>query len=216
LSVGNSAGARQCYQRAFDIQQQLKDPNGMAMEAINLGSAASQQADYAAEREAAQQGLSLARQLNNHFMEAMSLQNLGEAERETGDLPTALQHLTNALSLLEDPTLLSERSGVYADLALTQWKAGDLPQALKSAGEILTLYPQIEGTDDNLHRHLWAAARVLHAAGQSTRAGQALEQTYQAFQSCMNSLPDSDLRQTYSNLHYNRQIAAAHDRGEWS
>jgi DNA-binding SARP family transcriptional activator len=215
VSLGDYPTAIQHYQQAYEIQERLNDPNGMASESINLAFASSYQEDYAAERAYAQRGLALSRQIGNHHHEAVALQNLGEAEHELGNLPTALALLNEALSLLSDPTLTNERASVLVELALIHWDAGDLPMALETIEQVLTYYPQMEGTDDNLHRHLWTAARILRAAGQSERAVQLLAQAHAAFQRDLAAIPDEQSRQAYAQIRHNRQIAAAYERGEW-
>jgi tetratricopeptide (TPR) repeat protein len=116
---------------------------------------------------------------------------------------------------MEDATQIIERASVQIDLALTHWKAGDLPLALQMVERVLAVYPEIEGKDDNIHRFLWAAAQILRAAGQLERAAQILAQAYQAFQKDLAALPDAEMRQTFAGMKHNRQIAAAHERGEW-
>jgi DNA-binding SARP family transcriptional activator/predicted ATPase len=214
-ALGNYPTARQHYQQAFDIQERLNDFTGMASEAINLAFTAFFQEDYAAERDFAQRGLALSRQIGNAHLQAMSLQGLGEAASGLGDIATALQSLNEAITLLNDPALVDERAGVLADLAVVQWKTGDLPLALHTIEQVLTHYPQMEGTDDNLHRHLWTAARIMRAAGQPERAGQVLTQAYQAFQKDIVAIPDVVSRQAYAQIRHNRQIIAAQERGEW-
>jgi tetratricopeptide (TPR) repeat protein len=145
----------------------------------------------------------------------MALQNLGEAERELGDLESARGHLTEALSLLEDDSLLLERVSIQTDLALVSWKAGDLPSALQTAETILTAYPEVDGKDDNVHRLLWTAARILHADGQAGRAAQALAQAYATFHKDMAFIPEAESRRSFAEIRHNRQIVAAHERGEW-
>ena len=215
ISLGNYAAAIHNYEQAYQLGERLGNVDGMASEAINLSYAASLQEDYAAEKEYAQRGVSLARQINNRFLESMSLQNLGEAERELGDLDSARQHLNEALSLLEDATLVLERASVLTDLALAHWKAGDLPLALQTVEQVLSSYPEVEGKDDNVHRFLWVAAQVLRAAEQPGRAAQVLEQAYRAFQKDLAAIPEAESRQTFAGMNHNRQIAAAHERGEW-
>ncbi|MBN2149536.1 MAG: AAA family ATPase [Anaerolineales bacterium] len=215
LSLGNYPAARQHYQQAFDIEERLGDLNGMASEAINLSCAAAFQEDYPADRSYAQQALSFATRIDNHFLQAVALQNLGEAESYLGDLPSACQHILDALALLDDPSLVNERTSILADLALVELKAGDLPAAIQAAEEVISLYPQVAGTDDNVHRYLWAAAQVLLAAGQTKRAHQSLAQAYQDFQRDLSSIPDPDARQAFTNMRHNRQITAAYERDNW-
>jgi tetratricopeptide (TPR) repeat protein len=215
VSLGDYPTAIQHYQQAYEIQERLNDPNGMASESINLAFASSYQEDYAAERAYAQRGLALSRQIGNHHLEAEALQNLGEAEHELGNLPSALALLNEALSLLSDPTLTNERASVLAELARIHWDAGDLPVALETIEQVLTHYPQMEGTDDNLHRHLWTAARILRTAGQAERASQLLVQAHASFQRDRAAIPDAESRQAYAQIRHNRQIAAAYERDEW-
>ncbi len=215
VSLGNYAAAIDNYQQGFQIGERLKDFYEMAGASINLSCAASFQEDYLAEKEYAQRGVSLARQAKNQHFEGAALQNLGEAERELGDLDLARQHLNEALSLMEDATQVIERASVQIDLALTHWKAGDLPLALQMVEQVLSVYPEIEGKDDNIHRFLWAAVQILRAAGQPERAAQILAQAHQAFQKDLAAIPDAEMRQTFAGMKHNRQIAAAYERGEW-
>lgn len=215
IALGNHAAASAFYQQAYGIESGLNDYNGMASELINLGFVAASRADYPAVLEYAEQSLEFARRIANEHLEAVSLQNLGEAHRELGDLPAAAHNLRIALALLEDPTLIHERTSVLADLALTCWYSGDLSEAVALAEQILANYPQIAGGDDNQQRYLWAAARVLLAAGQPERAGQCLTLAYQCFTQELAVIPDSDSRQAYLQLKHNRQIKAAFERGEW-
>ena len=214
-SVGNIDAAQGYYQQAFDIQAHLNDPSGMLHEALNLAYLASSKGDYAAEQDYAQQGLGLAHQLGTPHLEAVALQCLGDAAREMGRPAEAVQQLNAALALLSDPALVEERTSVLADLALAFWRVRDLPGAVQTAEQVLAAYPQIAGTDDNLHRYLWTVARVLHAAGQYARANQVLEQAYQAFQKEQEAIPEAEARQAHARMRHNRQIAAAYENNTW-
>jgi DNA-binding SARP family transcriptional activator/predicted ATPase len=215
ISLGHYFTARQHYQQAFEILEQLNDLHGIASQSINLAFAAALQEDYAAERIFALQGVSFARKIHNRFLEGAALQNLGEAARELGDFDTARQILDEAITLLDDPSLTEERTSVLADLALTYWKVNDLVKALQSVEEILSLYPQVEGTDDNVHRFLWTAARILRAAGQAEQASQTLTRAYRSFQKALEAIPDAESRQAFAQIRHNRQIVAAHEHDEW-
>lgn len=214
-SLGNYTAAVQNYEQAYQLQERLGDRNGMASDAINIGCAASFEGEYALEKEYAQRAVLLSREIKNHFLEGMALQNLGDAERELGDLDSARQHLTEALSLLEDDSLLLERVSVQTDLALVSWKAGDLPLAVQTTEMFLAAYPKVDGKDDNVHRFLWTAARILRADGQAERAAQALAQAYATFQRDLAAIPEAEARRSFTDIRHNRQIVAAHERGEW-
>jgi tetratricopeptide (TPR) repeat protein len=215
MSLGNYAEAIQNYEQAYKLSEKLRDRNGMASDAINTSCAASFLGDYTIEKEYAERGVSLARQINNHYLEGMALQNLGEAERELGDLDSARGHLTEALSLLEDDSLVLERVGVQTDLALVYWKADDFPLALQTTEAILAAYPKVDGKDDNVHRFLWVAAQILRADGQAERAIQALAQAYATFQKDAAAIPEAEAKRSFAEIRHNRQIVAAHERGEW-
>jgi DNA-binding SARP family transcriptional activator/predicted ATPase len=215
VSLGNYPAAIRNYEQAYQIGERLGDLNGMASDSINLSFAAALQENYADEMRYAQRAIPLARQIKNRFLEGMALQNLGEAERELGDLVTARQHLEESLSLLDDAQLVSERTSVLADLALAHWKAGDLPLALQTAGQVLESYPEVEGRDDNVHRFLWVAARILRADGQLERADSILAQAYRAFQKDFAAIPEAESRQAFADIRHNRQIAAAYEHGKW-
>lgn len=214
-SVGDYAAAGAYHRQAFEIGEQIGDIDLMAAELINLACVAAFQQDFAGEAEYARRAVTFARQVQNRYLEALALQNLGEAARELGDLEAAFQRLDQALGLLSDPSLIAERLSLYSDLALAHAKAGRLDLAVQDAEQVLALYPQVEGTDDNLHSFLWAAARALRTAGQLEQAAQALDQAYRAFQEALAALPDAAARQTFSQIPHNRQIAAAYQRGEW-
>ena len=215
ISLGHYAVASSYYQQAFEIVEQLGDLAGMTAECINLGYAASFQADYASEQKYAQRSLALARQIQNRFLEGMSLQNLGDAQRGLGNLEAACQALNAALEIMVELSLPEERVSVLSDLAITYWKAGELPRALQYAEEALVYYPQVEGRNDNLHRYLWSAAFILHAAGQIERADQVLAQAYHTYQEALAAIPDAESRQAFAQMLHNCQIVAAYERGEW-
>ena len=215
MSLGNYISAIQNYEQGYKLNERLGDRNGMAQEAINISCAASFQEDYATEKEYAQRAVTITREIKNRFLEGMALQSLGEAERELGDLDSARGHLTEALSLLEDDSLLLERVGVQTDLALAHWKAGDMPSALQTAEQILSAYPKVDGKDDNIHRFLWTAARILHADGQAGRAAQTLAQAYATFLKDMAAIPEVESRRSFAEIRHNREIVAAQERGEW-
>jgi tetratricopeptide (TPR) repeat protein len=186
ISLGHYFTARQHYQQAFEILEQLNDLHGIASQSINLAFAAALQEDYAAERIFALQGVSFARKIHNRFLEGAALQNLGEAARELGDFDTARQILDVAITLLDDPSLTEERTSVLADLALTHWKVNDLVKA-----------------------------RILRAAGQAEQASQTLTRAYRSFQKALEAIPDAESRQAFAQIRHNRQIVAAHEHDEW-
>lgn len=215
VSLGRYAAASGHYQTAFELVEKLNDEDGMASECLNLAYAAALQADYAAEGSYARRALVYARQVQNRHLEGLALQNLGEAEREGGDLTAAHQHLLAALALLDDPALFEERASILADLSLTHWKAGDLPLAQETAAEMLAIYPRIEGSDDNVHRFLWAAVQIFRAANQPEQAAALLAQAYAAFQHDLTAIPDAESRHAFAAMIHNRQITAAYERDEW-
>jgi tetratricopeptide (TPR) repeat protein len=215
MSLGNYVAAVEMYEQSYKINEKLRDRNGMASEAINTSCAASFLGDYTTEKNYAQRAVALSRKIKDHYLEGVALQNLGEAERELGDLDSARGHLTEALSLLEDDSLLLERVSVQTDLALVFWKGGDFPSALQIAEVILAAYPEVDGKDDNVHRFLWTAARILHADGQAGRAAQALAQAYATFHKDMAAIPEAESRRSFAEIRHNREIVAAHERGEW-
>lgn len=214
-SLGQYATGKRHYQRTLAICEQQQDLDGMASECINLAYTLSMQQDYAGEREYAHRALTYARQVANQHLEGVALQNLGEAERELGHLDTARQHLTAALALLSDPTLFLERASILNDLALTYWKANDLPLAQQTTAELLALYPQIDGKDDNTHRFLWTAGQICRATGQQEAAAHWLAQAYAAFQTSLAAIPDASSRHAFAQIHHNRQIVAAYEQDKW-
>ncbi|MFZ5820634.1 MAG: AAA family ATPase [Chloroflexota bacterium] len=215
FSVGNFASAIHSYEQAFKILEQVNDQDGMAGEAINISCAASFEGKYKLEKEYAARAVALSRACENRFLEGVALQSLGEAERELGNLELARGHLTEALSLLEDEALFMERVSVQIDLALTYWKAGKMSLALQAAETVLAAYPDVEGKDDNVHRFLWAAAQVLHADGQTERAKQVVAQAYATFQRDLSVIPEAESQRSFAAMRHNREIVAAHERGEW-
>jgi hypothetical protein len=73
----------------------------------------------------------------------------------------------------------------------------------------------VEGRDDNVHRFLWVAARILRADGQLERADSILAQAYRAFQKDFAAIPEAESRQAFADIRHNRQIAAAYEHGKW-
>lgn len=214
LSLGHYQAAIQNYQQALRINQQTNSRQSITEDLINIAFTAGLQQDYATDKQYAGQALELAREIQSRYLEAHALQNLSEAERGLGDLAASLQHLLEALRLL-DPSEVDERTSIAADLALTYLALGDLSQALCYAEEVIENYPQVAGRDDNNHRYIWVAARVLRATGQDERARQVLAEAYQAIQEGLAAIPDAESRRAFESIYHNQEIAAAYQCDEW-
>lgn len=215
ISVGRYEQAREHYQQSLDINQQLNQLDGICIAQINLAFACSLQGDFATEKAYAEKAIESSRKLGNRYLEASALQNLGDAELFLNQLDAALENFQTAQQIMQSLGQQRELTSILCDIAKVYLAMKRFQPALEMTEQILALYPQIVGTDDNLHRHLWTAAHIFHAIGQEEKAAHLLAQAHQEFTIALNAIPDAESRQAFSQIIHNRQIADAHEKGIW-
>ncbi|MBN2549324.1 MAG: tetratricopeptide repeat protein, partial [Anaerolineales bacterium] len=213
--LGHYAEALEYYRQITVLNQRSGDLYQQAIALLNQAYTVTLMEDYRAEVAFSRQGLEAARQIKNRFLEAIALGNLGEAERELGDPQDAILYLQEAIEIHNELGQSTNSTNMLADLALAYVKAGDLDQAVKTAIEVEQAYQRTHGNIEDPQRLLWAAWRVWQACGQAERARQAIATAYAVIQEKLASIPHPTTRQTYAHISYNRQIIAAHERGEW-
>ena len=216
--LGHYSQALEYYRQINELNQRTGDLYQQTIALLNQSYTISLMEDYPAEAAFARQGLELARQIQNRYLEAVALGNLGEAERELDDPEAAILHLQESIQVHREQGEQSESpdtTNTLADLALAYALAGDLEKAAQTAAELEQLYPVMCEKTGDPHRLLWAAGRAWQACGQPEQARQAMATAYAFIQEKMASIPDPATRLTYSKISFNRQVIAAHERGEW-
>jgi DNA-binding SARP family transcriptional activator len=215
ITLGRLTEGQNYFEQALKIilEKQL-GPSNAATEYINLAETASLREDFDLEKNWALQGVKCSQQAGDTYLEGHALYNLGEAERELGDLDSAIQHMREARAIFLKLEMLLETPAVLGDLALGYLMAGRLPEALDCVTDLLAIFPEIVDKRDDPQRLLWAAVRVLRAAGQSERAAELLAQAYRIIQQKLAMIPDLESRETYAQLAFNRQISAAYSLAE--
>ncbi|MBU1879109.1 MAG: hypothetical protein KJ734_09165, partial [Chloroflexi bacterium] len=201
--------------QAEPIFRSLGDVRGQAICALNEGMIALYLEDYVASRDASQRGLELARQMDSRVMEANALANLGAAERELGELDDAIAHMEAGLTIRRALGQPAELGTDLCDLTVAYCRRGDLAAAQAAADEMLALYAQAEASMMHPQYMLWAAAQTGHALGEEARARELVDQAHDVMRQRATAIPDPESHASFHDLPFNRQISAAHERGEW-
>ncbi len=214
-SVGRFDQARQYYLQALEILQRMNQLDGVSTGLINLAYACSLQEKFGEEYEYAQKALESSRQLKNRFLEALALQALGDASDGLNHPDAALTYLMSAEEIMRQLDQAYELTGVLNDRIQLSLKMDNLAQALEMSREILLLYPKIEGTDNDLHRFLWTAARAFRAARQEELSSLWLAKAYEELQRLLKIISDDETRKAFAQIPYNLQIAEAQEKRVW-
>ncbi len=201
--------------RANNIFRDLNDLRGQAVCALNEGLISLYLEDYHTARTASWRGLDLARQIKSQVMEANALANLGAAERELGDLAEAIRHMETGLSIRRTLGQPAELGTDLCDLTVAYCRQGNYAAARQTVTEMLQLYAQAEEAMMHPQYILWAAAQTYRALADTPRAQVLLNQAVEVMQRRAANIPEAELRPSYYNLPFNRQILAACEQGVW-
>ncbi len=176
--------ARQYYEAALALWQELGNRSRTALTINNLGILAMYQKDYVSARQRYETALAMQREMGNQYLIAAALCNLGATNYYQGDFVSArplLEESTQILRVLVGHPALSVPLGFmgYLDFAVndfrsagTTWREGlslsveqeryNIPELLNGLGGLLA----VNGAPPDAAR-LWGALdRLLEAAGQ--------------------------------------------------
>ncbi len=215
LDLGQYTLAYEHYQQALEIAIRIGKRANQAEELINLSNTASFLEDYLAQEDYAQRALELARAIQNQHLEVFALDNLGAAELCLGQTEQAREHLELAYQIGKALNTLAETAGVLIDLALCCLASGDLERAGEVGIELETMFQAQAGELADEQRVLWVLAQVHRAQGHDGEAAALAARAFQLVEDKCAAIPEAELRQTYRNLSYNRQIIAAHVNRHW-
>ncbi len=215
IRLGHHAEGIELCSKAEALFRQLKNPRAQAICATNISAAAFGLGDYPLAKSAATRNLELARAVNDPISQAFAFANLGRAERELGELDQAIEHMQAGLDLRRT---LNETDGActnMSDLVIAYLCIGDLDAARQATEEMLTLYAACAERLREPQRPLWAAAQTYRTLGGDARAAELLAQAHTALQAKAAAIPDSESQAAFRQIPYNREVLAAHERGEW-
>jgi tetratricopeptide (TPR) repeat protein len=215
LALGRYTEAQATYLQAMALGKQLGGLQDQVICHLNLACAAELQDDPVAEKQHSEQALALARQAGLRFLEAHALTNLGGAERKLGHAMIALGLVRESAAIFAEMGHRAEYASALKDLALIHLTLGELPEAGLVVEELLALYPEVCEKTDDPQRFLWVVGYVFFTRGQIDAAKAILAQAYEVFLEKLAAIPDAESEAAYRQIYFNRQIAAAYERGEW-
>jgi len=162
LSQGNPTTARQQFQEARLLREQLENRGGVARSLIGEARAMLDLADGAGEPALAQEtartleaALTIAREMGDRRHEAISLQHRGVLHASTGDVERGRMDFEEALALHRLVANLSgEAQTLYAEARL-EFEVGGLEKALSKITEASSV---IESLDDRVRDPLLGAS----------------------------------------------------------
>ncbi|MBP8948641.1 MAG: tetratricopeptide repeat protein [Candidatus Promineofilum sp.] len=199
MDTGDLAGARANFEEALDIARETGDTVGVHVWLLNLAFVVATEGDVAAALayyDEAGRGFEEAGDRSSH---GYVLNGIGRVLLETGRAAEALAPLQAAIGLrqeLAQPHLLAESRLLLAE-ALAD--SGDVPAARVLLEQALpTLDSTGLETNEDTQRGLWAAYRVLAAAGDD-RARATLGRLHDEIEATAAHLP-ADVRQRYREM----------------
>jgi tetratricopeptide (TPR) repeat protein len=214
--LGKYRDAIVAFRQAGQLFEELQDLRGQLVSDINLSAVAIFQEDYATAKDAAQRSLNLAREMQSVHLEATALSNLGEAEREMGDHDSALAYIEKGLSIRR--SLDSQPADLGHDLCqltLTHLCRGDLAAARQTSDELLAVLTAGETGMLHPQQMWWTAAQVYRASGDTQRAGELLQTAHTRLEEKAEAIPDTESRESFRQLRFNREIVAAYAQDVW-
>jgi hypothetical protein len=130
-----------------------------------------------------------------------------------GNFDEAVRLGAQALALQERLSGKKWYPRLLADLAIWCGRSGDLPAARRYVDEMLAFDVPL-GTESPQNCP-WAAAQVLRAGGEHSRAQQQLERAYRLVAMMAEQLSGT-ARTHFEAISWNREIRAARERDEWA
>jgi tetratricopeptide (TPR) repeat protein len=215
IRLGHHAEGIELCRKAEAIFEALKDVRGQMMCALNISAAAFGLGDYALAKAAATRNLELAQAIKIPNSEAFAFANLGRAERELGELDQAIEHMKAGLDIRRRLNETDLHCTNMSDLVIAYLWVGNLEAARQATEEMLSLYDACADRLREPQRPLWAAAQTYRALGDEPRAAELLAQAHTALQSKAAAIPDPESQAAFRQIPYNRDVLAAHERGEW-
>ncbi|HLE27209.1 MAG TPA: AAA family ATPase [Anaerolineales bacterium] len=215
IRLGHHAEGIELCRKAEAIFEFLKEPRGQMLCALNISAAAFGLGDYALAKEVATRNLELAQAIKVPTSEAFAFANLGRAERELGEFDQAIEHMKAGLEIRRRLNETDLHCTNMSDLVIAYLRVGNLEAARQAAEEMLTLYDVCAERLREPQRPLWAAAQAYRALGDEARAAELLAQAHTSLQAKAAAIPDPESQVAFRQIPYNREMLAAHERGEW-
>lgn len=214
-NLGHYADAFAQNQQAGLLFNTLGDMRGQTLSAINASFYFLQTGDHTAAQAAGARSVDLARAMHSELYEAYALSNLATAERELGQLAQAIAHMEAATTLRRKFGQAVELATDLSDLTIAYLRAGNLKAARATIGELLAIFAADPEHMTYPQYILWTAAQTYQALREPEQAQQFLVQAHAALQAKAAAIPDPASRATFLQMLVNRELLAAHERGEW-
>ena len=141
--LGDYEEARQQYQHALDINEELGDRAGVASNSHQLGTLAYLQGDYQEARRRYQHALPVFEELGDWTNAAASYHQLGLLAQTQGDYDEAVRQYQQALQINEE---LGDRTGAartYGQLGTLAYLRGDYQEALRQCQRALSVFEEL-------------------------------------------------------------------------
>ncbi len=146
LRLGESANARQYFERALAIAQEFTDQSSAARALNGLGALSEQAADFARALDQQTHALEAARRANDPRAAAQALGGQGLAHAARGAPDTASALLELALSISREIGDPAGQAQAHFQLAQVHERAGEAAQAIAQAEKALELFEQLQSS----------------------------------------------------------------------
>ena len=120
------------YEKAYAINDSLKNDNGRATTLLNIGTIHNQVGDKEIALDYYKKANKINKQLNNKHGLAYSLMCIGYIHEEKEKYETALTYYQEALELAEELNSLRRKSNILANMGVSYLKLGQLDQSLNT------------------------------------------------------------------------------------
>ena len=199
-------------ERAMKTFEELKELRGIMLGLANAALMRALAGDPVGAVADAHRAIEIARTNEYLLAEASGYENLSVAEMLLGDLDAAIEHGEKGIVLREKSQAEGWIGKGLADLALCYAARGDLKTARERIERMLGVDPyDLNEWPQACH---WAAARILHACGETARARKLLVQARTTLETLVDQL-EPVRREHYLNVSWNREIMEASEHGIW-
>ncbi|PYS36238.1 MAG: hypothetical protein DMG14_25055 [Acidobacteria bacterium] len=158
--TGHHSKAREAYEAALKIAEELKDPRGQGVDLGQLGALALAEGKLAEALERYRQALKLLQPIGEPAMEAVVWHQLGRVFQEMRQTNEAEKHYLEAARILEEQGNLAGTVQTYSQLAILSQASGKLEAAEAWYRRVIDIDRKI-GNRLQLRRHLSSLAGLL-------------------------------------------------------